>query len=764
MATSQSNPNIPDTSIAKNVDAKSLITTVKELKKVQGDYNDQIKDTVRELNKALTIYGKLEGKLQSLNTSTINIKKIEKEVEKSKANQIVQTNKLKELEKELDTAGIAQAKELLTAEEKIKKLQLEFQRQSLAGTAAERQAALDALNLAEQQFEYLKEYATQTEAAYAAQLKSLDIASQQVEMANDYLDTEKDVEKTIGGIGKILQITSKIGIGKNLYGKIVEEAREGVTITKKWVMVAGSLGIAFAGVAKLASKIGEKLASGLSSVTGTGGPISNLVSPVSNLLKGIPLIGGLLGSVVDMFANLADYATEASSAAQLFGRNLGLSLSEAVKINNEFSDIAHKSGDILFNSRKFREIQTEISDSTGLNNILTADQLKTQVQLKELANIDLDTRKELLEVSRISGVEQSKIVKSIMGQNSVINKTLGVSFQWQKVLKEASSLGGVLGLSFAKYPEKLTKSLVTVKSMGLELKQLDSIADSFLDFESSISKEFEAQLLTGKDINLTKAREAFLNNDLVTAATEITKQVGTSSEFLNMNRIQQDAIAGSIGMTRDSMAEMLKQQENMAKLGTTDLKTYQQRTAELSRTIEGRKELIKTLGEEQAQNVFNQTATEKIASFIDRIKTSFADLLNNPGFKNFIDKIMDWISDPKSIEYMINKLTDFSSLIIKSIAVLLDGIDSIPGISVDPDVRKKLHDYATSVGSLSIGSLAATSEARPNNTNTMQSPNSSMPVKNNESKSSMSRTITVITGNHVDNSVQFTPWAENLKQ
>jgi hypothetical protein len=465
-----------------------------------------------------------------------------------------------------------------------------------------------------------------------------------------------------------------------------------------------------------------------------------------------------------MFANLADYATEASSAAQLFGRNLGLSLSEAVKINNEFSDIAHKSGDILFNSRKFREIQTEISDSTGLNNILTADQLKTQVQLKELANIDLDTRKELLEVSRISGVEQSKIVKSIMGQNSVINKTLGVSFQWQKVLKEASSLGGVLGLSFAKYPEKLTKSLVTVKSMGLELKQLDSIADSFLDFESSISKEFEAQLLTGKDINLTKAREAFLNNDLVTAATEITKQVGTSSEFLNMNRIQQDAIAGSIGMTRDSMAEMLKQQENMAKLGTTDLKTYQQRTAELSRTIEGRKELIKTLGEEQAQNVFNQTATEKIASFIDRIKTSFADLLNNPGFKNFIDKIMDWISDPKSIEYMINKLTDFSSLIIKSIAVLLDGIDSIPGISVDPDVRKKLHDYATSVGSLSIGSLAATSEARPNNTNTMQSPNSSMPVKNNESKSSMSRTITVITGNHVDNSVQFTPWAENLKQ
>jgi hypothetical protein len=38
------------------------------------------------------------------------------------------------------------------------------------------------------------------------------------------------------------------------------------------------------------------------------------------------------------------------------------------------------------------------------------------------------------------------------------------------------------------------------------------LADSFLDFESSISKEFEAQVLLGREINLTKARQAFLDN------------------------------------------------------------------------------------------------------------------------------------------------------------------------------------------------------------------------------------------------------------
>ncbi len=110
------------------------------------------------------------------------------------------------------------------------------------------------------------------------------------------------------------------------------------------------------------------------------------------------------------------------------------------------------------------------------------------------------TRKGIVEASTLTGQSSEGITKSVLSQVAGLKQATGISFNYQKILKEASNLGGYLGLSFSKYPSQLTKSLVAVKSMGIELKQLDSIADSFLDFESSISKEFEAQLLTGKDI------------------------------------------------------------------------------------------------------------------------------------------------------------------------------------------------------------------------------------------------------------------------
>lgn len=493
---------------------------------------------------------------------------------------------------------------------------------------------------------------------------------------------------------------------------MVEEAREGDKSTKRWltntIILAGALGAAFAGLkkgAEFANRGLDTIGKGMSGLTGSGGPISKLVSPFTELISKIPVVGGLIGGVVDMLANVADYATEAGSQVQLFARNLGLSFTEAQKLNAQYSDLTLKSGDLLYNSRKFRETQLEIAEATGLNNLLSKEALQTQIQLKEIAGIDIETRKELVNVERVSGVQQDKIVKAAMGTSNFISKTLGVSIKWQSILKEASSLSGFLGLSFAKYPEKLTRSLATVKAMGFELKQLDSLADSFLDFESSITKEFEAQLLTGKDINLAKAREAFLNNDLVTAGKELVSQLGTSAEFYNYNRIQQDAIAASAGMTRDQVSDILKQQELFSKLQVNDIKAYQQKVALMTKTVEGQKELVSLLGEEEYSKVMSQTATEKIANFIEKIKQSFADLLSSSSFKGFLDKVIAFISDPKNIEALLSKITGFISAMISAVAYVLKGLDQLPFVEIDKGLIKSIQGYADELSNAKLGSL-----------------------------------------------------------
>jgi hypothetical protein len=180
------------------------------------------------------------------------------------------------------------------------------------------------------------------------------------------------------------------------------------------------------------------------------------------------------------------------------------------------------------------------------------------------------------------------------------------------------------------------------------------------------------------------------------------------------------------------MGDMLKQQEMFSKLGATSLKDYQKRASVMAETIEGQKKLVSLLGEEEYSRVMNQTATEKIASFIDKIKESFANLLGNSSFKSFIDKIIGFISDPKNIEALLSKITGFISTMIHAVAYVLDGLDQLPFVEIDKGIRAGIHGYANELSSLKIGALAPAGLSVGTNqaNSTIGSNNSSIPNTN----------------------------------
>jgi len=673
--------------------------------------NREFKESINLLTKMNSLITDSANKTASFEKSTINIKRLQTEQEKIE-------RKRKTLFDEItaaNTADVRAAENYITNIEKRQKLEEDILKKRSVGNYQQASILTANLRTLETTIEGQERNLEQEQLSLIAKIQSNKAVEERLGNLEKELDLEEQIKKELGLTGGALKLLNKyLLFGKDLYSKMVEEAREGDKTTKKWIATAAILSVALYAAFSGIKKFGDMATTAIGGLTGGGGPISKLVSPFTDLIKSIPVVGGLIGGVVDMLAGVADYATEAGSQVQLFARNLGLSVVDATKLNAQYSNIANNSGDLLYNSRKFREAQTEIAEATGRNNLLSTEALQTQIQLKEIAGIDLETRKQLVDIEAISGVQQDKIVKASMGTSNYIKQTLGVSIKWQSVLKEASSLSGVLGLSFAKYPEKLTRSVVTVKAMGLELKQLDSLADSFLDFESSISKEFEAQLLTGKEINLAKAREAFLNNDLVTAAEEITKQVGTSAEFLKMRRIEQDALAGAMGMSRDQMADMLKQQELFSKFQVADIKAYQTKVSLMTQTIEGQKELVGLLGEEEYSKVMSQTATEKIANFIEKIKQSFADLLSNSSFQGFLDKVLAFMSSPTQIEYIVSKITGFVSMMIQGVSYIIDAADTVVrvltfGIKDIPNtIAEGLRGYAKEIDSFKIGALAPT--------------------------------------------------------
>ena len=133
------------------------------------------------------------------------------------------------------------------------------------------------------------------------------------------------------------------------------------------------------------------------------------------------------------------------------------------------------------------------------------------------------------------------------------------------IMKDMAENTAEMARAGAKGAEGFGKSVIALHKMGVEMSTASKVADGLLDFESSINAQMEASALLGKNINLDKARELALNNDLEGMTAEIAANIGGSAEFSKMNRLQQDALAKSVGMSLEELTKMMDAQEESNK-------------------------------------------------------------------------------------------------------------------------------------------------------------------------------------------------------
>ena len=165
-------------------------------------------------------------------------------------------------------------------------------------------------------------------------------------------------------------------------------------------------------------------------------------------------------------------------------------------------------------------------------------------------------------MSRIPG-ETAESAKNAMEHTGHLAEMQGIAPG--KIMKDMAANTGEMARAGAKGAEEFGKSVVELHKMGVEMSTASKIADGLLDFESSINAQNEASVLLGKEINLDKARELALNNDIEGMSKEILKNVGSSADFGKMNRLEQDALAKSVGMTVEELTKSLDAQEESNK-------------------------------------------------------------------------------------------------------------------------------------------------------------------------------------------------------
>jgi hypothetical protein len=433
---------------------------------------------------------------------------------------------------------------------------------------------------------------------------------------------------------------------------------------------------------------------------------TSILGGLSSILKTIPFIGGILGGVVDMFKAMLDAVLGIEQANFRVGRALNISAEAADKMRDHFIKVGKASDNIVVNDARMFQSLVEINKQLGTNLQIRDDILVNDVKLRDILGLEVESRKVLSDQALATGRDARELTKSAIGTVGAFNKLVGTSFKFSDILGEASKLAGVMGLTLTKYPEKIYKAITATKALGFDLKQLDGTAQSFLDFEGSISKEMEAQVLTGKDMNLTLAREAALNNDNVTLAKEITKNVGSANAYLKMNRIQQEAIAQSVGLSRDGLADILKKQVIYNRAGVEDEKGLVRKLDLLEKQGVQQKEISRILGEDGYKTATQVSTAEQLSEIMERIKRTFVEFIKSSG-------LFEFMTDPAKINNFIkglaDKLASTISMIGEIIATMLEGVSHLPFTDTD-----KWQGLAASVrmgsGGLA-GSIRATTDS-----------------------------------------------------
>jgi hypothetical protein len=594
--------------IAKDITNQSF----KELLNTIDDYSNAIDDITENLNKQLTSYDSIKLSTRQYGDalkSTLPFVKENKDLSQ-KLTQIYTTNnkladKLVENQEDLITGQLSLnnvAKDI--AKVRQQQLNIELSQRDIA-----------------QEIEVLT---NESIGLQGEELENIQFKLEALKEINEQLEAEKENTQSIAdNLQKQADSASKIEAKVGLGGKLLSGFKK-IPVLGDILDVDGAKDAMQAAAANGASSFGT-LGAGVKAL---GPSLKAALGPLA-----------LITIAVEAIQALVEAMFEADKRVTNIARNLNISKEAARGVYSNLIGIKKEVDDIRFGTKDLTEAFDDISQLTEFTTIATKDQVKAQVELVNLLGIQKEDALALQETFAINNIESEKGIDLVYDQIAAFANRNKIEADGRKILSEVAKTSKLIQLNFRGNTAELVKATLEAKKLGLNLDQVNKVADTLLDFESSISAELEAELLTGRNINLEKAREFALNNDIAGLTQEIAKQGITASKFSNMNRIQQEAIAKTLGMSSNELADSLYKQELIEKTAgnTTKQLREQAKLARINKDFAAATALEKKAAAieqgildgkslQDAQKQFD--AQTKFNESVERVKEIFTDLVD----------------------------------------------------------------------------------------------------------------------------------------
>ena len=249
-----------------------------------------------------------------------------------------------------------------------------------------------------------------------------------------------------------------------------------------------------------------------------------------------------------------------------FQKTLGLSVKDSAKFTKELGLATIGSRNLAVNLQNAGKAVDVINKGLGTGTTLFAEQAIDAGRFAVSLGLSAKSQQNLAFTSKQQGQSVKDLVKSQIGAVTAVEAEFGTRLDILGAIKEASEVTGQVRAQLAGNLSELTRTVAVTKQFGFELDGIVNSSKSLLDFQSSIEAELEAELLTGKQLNLEQARLFALTGDYAGLTKEIANNVGDFYEFSQLNVLQQDAIAKSVGMTSDQLSDALFKEASISEL------------------------------------------------------------------------------------------------------------------------------------------------------------------------------------------------------
>lgn len=383
----------------------------------------------------------------------------------------------------------------------------------------------------------------------------LDLTKSQLAVLKDHGETYKMIGEGAHNAAASLQGAIEGFLGRIPGGGFVSKK---LGLNKLTEEVDGNLNKSFGEFVNMVSKDGSSAFKALRSSTASFG-------------RGLYAALGPLGIALGVVAALGAALISVEHTLHDISHEFGVSHDVAKKIYKQSARIQGSLSNRLSTSKEILGVMSEMVSINGLT-VFANDQVISQLSDigKAIGHGSAMASQFHMAMVGLGAEDQAAANMQLLAANAAE----AAGFSSQLIIKDVIDGAQELGDYFAGMPDKLIKAAIETRKMGINLKTASKIADSLLDIESSLTAQFEASAVLGRQINFDKARQLAFEGKLAEAGAAVLDQLGTRAEWERMTVFERRLAAKAAGMEVSEINRAFQIRSALSKLTSEEQDKY----------------------------------------------------------------------------------------------------------------------------------------------------------------------------------------------